>query len=244
MEAMWVRSENPPPVIEEDRWRFVVSLGLLEIDCLWNKIIRLNLDRSPQRINLSGIERTHFSLSIKATQATDATIILWNTSTWKPIVRLAVHQLTVVRLVFSNSGRYLLSVSRDRSWSLFEIDETSRSIFTVRLHFHSDCSDLDFQARLFKRISSNNPFHKRIIWTGSFTHDDQYFFTGARDQLVHVWRVNEKSADEHEQPCEKNILKLNDSVTAIACAQRWIDQDKSVESMCNPRTNERMFFFV
>ena len=55
----------------------------------------------------------------------DAAIILWNTSTWKPIVRLALHQLTVVQMCFSNNGQYLLAVSRDRSWSLFEIDEKS-----------------------------------------------------------------------------------------------------------------------
>ena len=61
----------------------------------------------------------------QATQQNDAAIILWNTTTWKLIVRLAIHQLTVVRMAFSNDGRYLLSVSRDRSWSLFQIDETS-----------------------------------------------------------------------------------------------------------------------
>ncbi|CAF5196003.1 unnamed protein product, partial [Rotaria magnacalcarata] len=59
-----------------------------------------------------------------ATQQNDAAIILWNTNTWKPVVRLVVHQLTVVRMVFSNDGRYLLSVSRDRSWSLFDVDES------------------------------------------------------------------------------------------------------------------------
>ncbi|CAF0775093.1 unnamed protein product [Rotaria sp. Silwood1] len=146
--------------------------------------------------------------SCKASQQNDAAIILWNTNTWKPIIRLAIHQLTVVRMTFSNNGQYLLSVSRDRSWSLFEIDETN------------------FQARLYKRISSNNPYHKRIIWTCSFSHDDKYFITGARDQIIHVWHVNEKSHDDNEQPCEKNYLKLNDSVTAVTFASRLIENEK------------------
>ena len=87
---------------------------------------------------------------------------------------------------------------------------------------------LDLQAQLYKRISSNNPYHKRIIWTCSFSHDNQYFATGARDQLIHLWRVNDKSADENEHPCEKNYLKLNDSVTAVTFASRLIDNDKFV----------------
>lgn len=128
-------------------------------------------------------------------------------------------------MAFSNDGRYLLSVSRDRSWSLFQIDETSLSkekIFFISFSF------VDLQAQLYKRISSNNAYHKRIIWTCNFSHDDQYFATGSRDQIVHLWRVNEKNADEIEQPCEKNVLKLNDSVTAVTFASRLIDNDKFV----------------
>ncbi|CAF1085809.1 unnamed protein product [Adineta ricciae] len=146
--------------------------------------------------------------SCKASHQNDAAIILWNTTTWKPIVRLAIHQLTVVRMAFSNDGRYLLSVSRDRSWSLVEVDEKN------------------LQAQLLKRISTNNPYHKRIIWTCSFSHDDKYFVTGARDQMIHVWRVQDESNDDNEQPCEKNPLKLIDSVTAVTFAPRLINTDK------------------
>jgi elongator complex protein 2 len=131
-------------------------------------------------------------------------------------------------MAFSHDGQYLLSVSRDRSWSLFEIDETSiYDLYFVKLscHFYQ----LDFQARLYKRISSNNPYHKRIIWTCSFSHDDKYFATGARDQIIHVWRVKEKSNDDNEQPCEKNSLKLNDSVTAVTFASRLIDNERFVK---------------
>ncbi|UJR34031.1 hypothetical protein I4U23_021445 [Adineta vaga] len=146
--------------------------------------------------------------SCKASHQNDAAIILWNTTTWKPIVRLAVHQLTVVRMAFSNDGQYLLSVSRDRSWSMFTIDETN------------------LQAQLYKRISTNNPHHKRIIWSCSFSHDDQYFITGARDQMIHIWRVKDKSNDDNEQPCEKNPLKLIDSITALTFAPQLIQNDK------------------
>ncbi len=75
--------------------------------------------------NLKFEEKKKREFIFQASHQNDAAIILWNTNTWKPIVRLALHQLTVVRMAFSNDGRYLLSVSRDRSWSLFEIDETS-----------------------------------------------------------------------------------------------------------------------
>jgi hypothetical protein len=48
--------------------------------------------------------------------------------------------------------------------------------------------------------------------------------------MIHIWRVDEKSSDENEQPCEKKILKLNDSVTAVQFAPRFIDNDKFVKS--------------
>ena len=48
--------------------------------------------------------------------------------------------------------------------------------------------------------------------------------------MVHLWRVKDKSADENEQPCEKNPLKLTDSVTAVTFASRFIDTDKFVNA--------------
>lgn len=180
-----------------------------------------SIDRSSQSTNDDSFQASHQN---------DAAIILWNTNTWKPIVRLAVHQLTVVRMAFSHDGRYLLSVSRDRSWSLFEIDETSKWTPLLPSPGRMPRSPLDLQARLFKRISTNNPHHKRIIWTCGFTHDDQYFVTGARDQMIHVWRVKDKSADDNEHPCEPNSLKLADSVTAVTCASRFIDEDRFVSA--------------
>lgn len=57
---------------------------------------------------------------LQATKASHAAIILWDTVTWQQVGALQSHALTVTRLEFSHNGRYLLSVSRDRSWTIWE----------------------------------------------------------------------------------------------------------------------------
>jgi len=57
----------------------------------------------------------------KAAKPEHATIRLWDTKTWKEYPKiLPGHTLTITALAFSNDDEYLVSVSRDRSWSLYK----------------------------------------------------------------------------------------------------------------------------
>ena len=55
----------------------------------------------------------------QASKAEHANILVWDTNTWQKVASLDGSSLTVVQMAFSPSGRYLLAVSRDRTWSLY-----------------------------------------------------------------------------------------------------------------------------
>lgn len=126
--------------------------------------------------------------SCKATNEEHAQIILWNTSTWKQIQKLASHQLTVVQMKFSPNDRYLLSVSRDRRWTLFE----------NQLNDSSSDEVCDF--KLIATTDKKNGIHSRIIWTCGWTHDSNYFATGSRDGKVVAWKRGENDSQSSLGP--------------------------------------------
>lgn len=65
--------------------------------------------------------RKLIATSCKATSPEHAVIRVYETSTFKLVGQpLAGHVLTVTRLAFSPDDRFILSVSRDRTWRLFE----------------------------------------------------------------------------------------------------------------------------
>ncbi len=63
---------------------------------------------------------------MQGAKAEHAAILLWDTETWRQVGQLSHHQLTVTQLVFSHSGHYLLSVSRDRTWAIYRARQESQ----------------------------------------------------------------------------------------------------------------------
>ncbi|RIB23244.1 WD40-repeat-containing domain protein [Gigaspora rosea] len=149
----------------------------------------------------------YVACACKATTPEDAIIRLYNTMTWKELSNgsLKSHSLTVTKIRFSHNDKLILSVSRDRTWSLFEKCEEN-------------------EATPYKLISKNKA-HARIIWDCSWSHDDLLFATASRDKTIKIWNreATSYSQDQNQWHCI-TTLKFNDAVTAIDFAPRFIDE--------------------
>ncbi|KAL6267146.1 hypothetical protein P5V15_000225 [Pogonomyrmex californicus] len=139
--------------------------------------------------------------SAKSNNKEHAAILLWDTNTWMEIQNLVYHHLTVTQMEFSPDGKYLLSVSRDRNWSLFK--------------------NIDGYHKLIAASSNDDNPHSRIIWCCSWTQDSDYFATGSRDGKVAIW-----STSTIENNVIPNIIldMHNQSVTALCFAPNCITQ--------------------
>lgn len=136
----------------------------------------------------------------KSTTTEHASIILWNALTWQKQQVLVSHQLTVTQMAFSPNGKYLLSVSRDRSWSLFQ--------------------DLEQGYELISKTNKKTGIHARIIWTCAWSSDSKYFATGSRDGKLCVW------LPQCGEPKNLSVLEIKGaSITAVAF-QPQSDEEK------------------
>lgn len=127
-----------------------------------------------------------------------------DTSRWKITQKLISHNLTVVQLSFSPNSKYLLSVSRDRRWTLFERDLNTNIL------------------ELIATTDKTTGIHTRIIWCCAWSPDSQYFATGSREGKVVIWTRNpDKLPTNILGQCQaiSNHLDLKgESVTALAFA--------------------------
>ena len=137
----------------------------------------------------------------KATKADHAHIILWDIKESKQLLKLSSHQLTVTRIRFSSDDRYILSASRDRTWALFERNDTK------------SYSRIGFSDK-------TNGIHSRILWDIAFTFDNQYFCSVSRDKSAVFWKISSKSPTDRSSslgpvsPCEQPLF-LKESIVAL-----------------------------
>jgi elongator complex protein 2 len=144
---------NTPP-LEDHLSRYTLSPELEKLYAHPSEIIALSTSHSSQYI----------ASTCKATTPENALIRIFNTSTYAEIATLKAHNLTVVKLAWSPDDKYLISVGRDRQWTLF--DTNTWSIVKI-------CAKA----------------HARIIWDVSFAPLEfgGVFLTGSRDKCVKVW---------------------------------------------------------
>jgi elongator complex protein 2 len=111
----------------------------------------------------------------KASKVEHAVIRVWSVGSWQQIGSLSAHSLTVTQLSFSPDETMLLAVSRDRTWSLWNMTKEPFSLIAV--------------------MDKSTKAHSRIIWSCSWTHDSQSFATGSRDKKVCFWSKSSDSND-------------------------------------------------
>ncbi|XP_038215241.1 probable elongator complex protein 2 [Zerene cesonia] len=135
----------------------------------------------------------------KATTAQHAAVLIWDTKTWNQIQKLVSHQLTVTQLAFSPNSQFLLSVSRDRKWTLFKRDLESNSF------------------AIAAGTDKSNGVHSRIIWCCAWLYDGSGFATGSRDGKVCLWaQTNIETDTSLKDYGLVSKLEVQSSVTALA----------------------------
>lgn len=114
----------------------------------------------------------------KASSLDHAVIRLYETKEWREVKPpLTAHSLTVTSLSFSPDDRFLLSVGRDRQWTLFEKSGDAPSAFAL--------------------LVSNPKGHSRMIldccWAPAAA--GHVFATSGRDKSAKIWRLHGGTAE-------------------------------------------------
>lgn len=134
----------------------------------------------------------------RASSIDHAVIRLYDTREWrenKP--PLTAHSLTVTRLQFSDDDRFLLSVGRDRQWTVFE---------------RGDPGEGGDEAGPYQIRASNSKGHSRMILDAAWAPQTaaRCFATASRDKSVKIW-----VGDTNSFACQATV-PVSSSATAVA----------------------------
>lgn len=124
--------------------------------------------------------RRLIATACKATTVEHAVVRVYETESWQPFGQpLEGHSLTVTRIAFSPDDRFVLSVSRDRTWRLFENTENSGKSPVNRLYPESSHPI----GEGYVPVAADKS-HSRIIWDCAWAHEGDVFATASRDKTV------------------------------------------------------------
>ena len=139
----------------------------------------------------------------KASSIDHAVIRLFETKTWHEIKPpLTAHSLTVTRLRFSTDDHYLLSVGRDRQWTVFQRDADHK----------------------YTLLESNPKGHSRMILDAAWAPTKLSIFTTAgRDKQVKIWARDSGSTGF----THRATIPEENPVTAIDFLDIAVDEDRT-----------------
>ncbi|CAI5759461.1 unnamed protein product [Candida verbasci] len=134
----------------------------------------------------------HIASACKSNNFKHAVIRIFNvTKDYQQLTQvLQGHNLTISSLKWSCDGKYLLSVSRDRQFTLWKLINDEE----------------------FKLIELNSKAHTRILWDCDWIADKHEFITVSRDKTMKLWRIKE---DETGTDLISSI-KLEEPITSVS----------------------------
>ncbi|KAJ4482703.1 WD40 repeat-like protein [Lentinula lateritia] len=133
--------------------------------------------------------RQYIASACKALSPEHAVVRIHDTTTYQPVGEpLTGHSLTVTQIAFSPDDQLILTVSRDRSWRLYQKAEGGGYI---------------------PMVHESKP-HGRIIWDCAWAPEGDIFATASRDKTVKIWG----QSNRNNWPCVAT-LKTEESATAV-----------------------------
>ncbi|KAG6918947.1 hypothetical protein DXG01_010602 [Tephrocybe rancida] len=126
-------------------------------------------------------EKRFIATACKATTPEHAVVRVYDTSKYQLVGNpLTGHSLTVTRISFSPNEKYVLSVSRDRSWRLSQASQESGGIIGLLVLSRSVA---DVVPLGFIPVAADKS-HGRIIWDCAWASEGDVFATASRDKTV------------------------------------------------------------
>lgn len=150
----------------------------------------------------SSHDGTVVATSCRASSLDHAVVRLYTTKDWREVrPSLTAHSLTVTALCFSSDDRYLISVGRDRQWTIFERDSVRPEGYLLK-HF-------------------NPKGHSRMILDACWAplEAGRVFATAGRDKTVKIWSISAMGTE-----CTK-MLTAASSVTAVDISSRLLQNN-------------------
>lgn len=163
----------------------------------------------------------HIASASRANRSDLAKIYIWDTSEFRKVGTIEFHSLTITRLRFSHDSRYLLSVSRDRTWALYEQTGQLRNPYKLKLG-----------------TNKTNALHDRIIWDCTWTFDSKYFLTVSRDKKAIVWSVEELTKEHQASGIndQQSNLVINETIFNSARVVKTFESSIQTVDTPNYRT--------
>ncbi|KAJ7228726.1 WD40-repeat-containing domain protein [Mycena pura] len=162
--------------------------GELAATTLWPETEKI-FGHGSESISLAvSTSRRLIATACKASTAEHAVVRVYDTDKWQPVgTPLSGHTLTVTRMAFSPDDRLLLSVSRDRCWRLYEVQDDGT----------------------YAPLAADKS-HGRIIWDCAWASEGDIFATASRDKTIKIWH---RGLDA--QWIASEVIKLKDAATAV-----------------------------